>query len=116
MQLRRTGAEAITALTTTAAASSEPFLLRPAFIVLRPILKASPGPLLEHVLCDGQRRKGIWPAYIEREMRDRFRDFGLCQAVVHPDIQVTSQLSDLAGRKQRADRDEAAVARRKAGT
>src|SRR5712671_3975112 len=48
-------------------------------------------------------------------MSNRLRDLGLCQAIVHPDIQVTGQLSDLPGGNQRADRDEAAIARRKAG-
>jgi len=48
-------------------------------------------------------------------MSDRLRNLGLLQAVFHPDIQVTGQLSDLPRRDQRTDRDEAAIARRKSG-
>ena len=44
-----------------------------------------------------------------------FRDLGLGQSVVHPDVDVTGKLRGLPGRDQRADRDEAAVTRRKAG-
>ena len=48
-------------------------------------------------------------------MRERLCDLGLRQAVVHPDVDVAGQLSDLPGRNQRADRDEAPIARRKSG-
>jgi hypothetical protein len=44
-----------------------------------------------------------------------FRDFGLRQPVVHPDVDMAGQLSDLPGGNQRTDRDEAAITRRKAG-
>jgi hypothetical protein len=49
-------------------------------------------------------------------MRDRFRGPRLCQAVTHRPIEMIGNLSDLAGRDERADRDEAPVARREVGT
>ena len=48
-------------------------------------------------------------------MRERFRDLDLRQTVVHADGDVASQLRDLPGCDQRADRHEAPIARRKAG-
>ena len=77
--------------------------------------RSSARTLVEYVLRHRHCREHVGPPDIESEMSDRLRDLGLCQAIVHPDIQVTGQLSDLPGRNQRADRDEAAIARRKAG-
>ena len=48
-------------------------------------------------------------------MRERLRDLGLRQPVVHADVHVAGQLSDLAGRHQRADCNEAPVTWRQAG-
>jgi len=48
-------------------------------------------------------------------MRDRLRDFGLGQAVVHADIGMTRELSALTIRDQCADRYETAVTRRQVG-
>jgi hypothetical protein len=70
------------------------------------------GTLLENVLCDRERREGTGPSEIEREMRDGFRSLRLRQAVIHRPVDVIGHLRDLSGRNQRADRDQAALARR----
>src|SRR5437879_3825602 len=71
--------------------------------------------LLEYVFRHRHGREHVGPPDIEGEMRDRLGDLGLGQAIVHPDIQMTGELRDLARGNQRADRDEAAVARHKVG-
>ena len=47
-------------------------------------------------------------------MRERLRDLGLRQSVVHADVHVAGQLSHLPRRHQGADCNEAPVTRRKA--
>jgi len=44
-------------------------------------------------------------------MRDDFGRLRLCQAVIHRPIEMIGNLSDLTGRDECADRDEAPIAR-----
>src|SRR5438309_2091323 len=46
-------------------------------------------------------------------MRDGFGGLRLRQAIIHRPAEVIGNLCDLAGRDERADRDQAAIARRK---
>ena len=48
--------------------------------------------LLNHIFDDRHCRERIWPARIEREMRDNFARLFRCEAVVHSFVQVESNL------------------------
>ena len=68
--------------------------------------------LFEHVRHHRQRREGVGPADIERQMRDHFGDLHPREAVIHRPVEVIGNLRNLTGSDQRADGDEAALARR----
>ena len=57
----------------------------------------------------------IWPADIECEMRHGLGDLALGKPVIHPNRDMARELRNLTACDERADRDEAAVARRKIG-
>src|SRR6266487_1542337 len=71
------------------------------------------GTLLENLLCDRQCREDIWPPDIEGQMRNGFRGLRLRKAVIHRPVEMVGNLRDLTGRDERADRDQAPIARRK---
>jgi hypothetical protein len=70
----------------------------------------------EDVLEDRHGREHVRPAGVEGQLGQRFGRLLLGQAVVHRAVEVVGDLGHLAGRDQRADGDQAAVARRQAGT
>src|SRR5204863_455505 len=78
---------------------------------LRPLTRL----LFEHRLRDWHRGERVRPADVEGKMRDGFGNFSLFKAILHAECQVGRELRGLAVRDQRADRHEAAVARRKVG-
>src|SRR5436190_527559 len=133
-----------TALSCTSASATEAPASAKALAVARPMPEAAPvtsatlfsnkefmksflsiasselaGPLVRTLLedfpRDRQRREGIRPADVERQMRDDFCGLRLCQAVIHRPVEVIGHLRDLAGSNERAHRDQAPVARRKIG-
>src|SRR5918999_1500323 len=78
------------------------------------------GDLLETFLKDilGHRYcgKNVRPTGVEEQVCEHLRRFLFRQPVVHRPIQVSRKLRDLTGRDQRADSNEASVARREGGT
>ena len=53
--------------------------------------------LFKYVLGHRHRREHVRPASVEGEMRQDFRNLGLCQSVIHADGDVAGKLSNLAG-------------------
>jgi len=70
----------------------------------------SPSGLCENLFGNRDRRHGVRPTGIERQVRDGFDHFGLGHAILARDPQVRAQLVGTIHRHQGADRDKAAVA------
>src|SRR3954451_23248856 len=68
-------------------------------------------PLLDDVLHDRRGGERIRPTGIERKMAEHLSNFFGRQSVIHRPVQVISDLSDLSGRDESADRDQTAIAR-----
>ena len=64
------------------------------------------------LVCDRDRRHGIRPARIEREMGDDLGDLARLDAVVEREVQMARHLDRLVAGDQRRERDDAAVPRR----
>ena len=65
---------------------------------------------------DRNGRHRVRPAGIERQMGDDLRNLRRLHAVVERKLQVIRQRDRLIAPDQRGERDDAAIARRKAGT
>src|SRR6266581_979128 len=72
--------------------------------------------LLENILCNRERREGVGPAGIKRQLRDHLPGLCLRQAVIHRPVEVVRDLRDLPGSNQGGDSDEAPVAWREGRT
>jgi hypothetical protein len=69
----------------------------------------------EYVLGDSDRANRVRPTGVERQMRDDLRKLRRLHAVVERKLQVIPQRDRLIAPDQRRDRDDAAIAREKAG-
>src|SRR5439155_16428605 len=104
----------------TTASSSSSRRVTSELVIIRSLRRAgadrSFATLVENILCNRQRREGVGPTDIERQMRDHLPGLRLRKAVIHCPVEVVRDLRDLPGSNQSGDSDEAPVARREAGT
>src|SRR5262245_65733763 len=77
--------------------------------MIRPDAARSKDALRRH-----DRRHGMGPAGIEREMRDDLGDLARRNAVVERQVKVERHFSCMIARDKRGNRHQAAIARRKA--
>src|SRR3954451_13488254 len=70
-----------------------------------------PRPVLDDLLDHRRRRERVGPTGVECKMSDDLAGFLFCQPIIHRPVQMVGDLRDLAGRDQRTDRDETAIAR-----
>src|SRR5207244_13129317 len=68
----------------------------------------------EDIFRHGDRRRGVRPAGIEREVRDDLGDLARLHAVVERQVEVVRHLDRLVACDQRGERNDAAVARAEA--
>src|SRR4051794_8605853 len=75
-----------------------------------------PRPFIEDVFGDRHRSKDVWPACIEKQMREDLRHLALCQAVVQRAAEMRRELRELPRADHCADRHETSVALRQRRT
>ena len=73
-------------------------------------------PLVKHIFKHWNGRHCVGPSRVERKLRQNLGRLGLSQAVIHRLVEMERHLCYLGGGDERADRHQATISWREAGT